>query len=223
MERGAWYLWELPERGGSVRLIERPLDENSRIAGRFRSGARVYRLRRRSPDVELTDDRGRRGADADLPSRIWEGESHVLLVGEMPIGDAWAGRLALVDPKSPTSARTRLWLAGLLPQVGLALYSLYLLGRLRSKVTAVERSRLARELHDGVIQSLVALDMHIEVLRRKLEAQQSEATEPLTQIQKQLREEVINVRELMQQIRARPGGLERRRRTPDRSRRTLPA
>ena len=46
---GRLYLWELPERGGTVRLIERPLDENSRIAGRFRSGARVYRLRRRSP------------------------------------------------------------------------------------------------------------------------------------------------------------------------------
>ena len=152
----------------------------------------------------MTDDRGRRRADAELPSRIWEGESRVLLVGEMPIGDAWAGRLALVDPQSPTSARTRQWLAGLLPQVGLALYSLYLLGRLRSKVTAIERSHLARELHDGVIQSLVALDMHIEVLRRKLEAQQSEATEPLTQIQKQLREEVINVRELMQQIRPVP-------------------
>ena len=57
--------------------------------------------------------------------------------------------------------------------------------------------------------------MHIEVLRRKLEAQQSEATEPLTQIQKQLREEVINVRELMQQIRPDPGGLERCRRTSD--------
>ncbi len=71
-------------------------------------------------------------------------------------------------------------------------------------MTAIERSHLARELHDGVIQSLVALDMHIEVLRRKLEAQQSEATEPLTQIQKQLREEVINVRELMQQIRPVP-------------------
>ena len=201
---GRLYLWELPERGGSVRLIERPLDANSRIAGRFRSGARVYRLRTRSPAVEMTDDRGRRRADTELPSRIWEGESRVLLVGEMPIGDAWAGRLALVDPKSPTTARTRQWLAGLLPQAGLALYSLYLLGRLRSKVTAIERSHLARELHDGVIQSLVALDMHIEVLRRKLEAQQSEATEPLTQIQKQLREEVINVRELMQQIRPVP-------------------
>ncbi len=51
---GRLYLWELPERGGSVRLIERPLDANSRIAGRFRSGARVYRLR--TPVAGCGDD-----------------------------------------------------------------------------------------------------------------------------------------------------------------------
>jgi hypothetical protein len=52
-------------------------------------------------------------------------------------------------------------------QVGPAIYNVYLLSRLRARVGAIERARMARDLHDGVIQSLIGLEMQIAALRRE--------------------------------------------------------
>jgi len=83
--------------------------------------------------------------------------------------------------------------------VAVALHNLYLLGHLRSRATAMERSRIARELHDGVIQSLVGLEMRVDVLRRSRE--EGDLRSELADIQARLREEVLNVRDLMNQVR----------------------
>ena len=137
---GRLYLWELPERGGSVRLIERPLDENSRIAGRFRSGARVYRLRRRSPDVELTDDRGRRGADTEIcPVESGRGSRTYYSSAKCPLEtrglDGWPSWIRRARrPPGPDCG----W-RGCCLKSGWHSTAFILLGRLRSKVTAVER------------------------------------------------------------------------------------
>src|SRR5207344_1944246 len=48
-----------------------------------------------------------------------------------------------------------------------ALTNVFLLRRLRSRASAVERARVARELHDGAIQALFGIEMKIEALRRR--------------------------------------------------------
>jgi signal transduction histidine kinase len=63
-------------------------------------------------------------------------------------------------------------------------------------VAAAERARLARELHDGVIQSLIAIKMRIEVLRRSL-SEDSTAISELQENEAMLAHEVINLRMLM--------------------------
>jgi signal transduction histidine kinase len=79
-------------------------------------------------------------------------------------------------------------------------YSAYLVRRLRSRAGAVERTRIARELHDGVIQSLIATELQIELLRRRGNVQGF--AEGLSQMQQQIRGEVKKLRELMQHLRA---------------------
>ena len=84
----------------------------------------------------------------------------------MVFGEEWSGRLVLVDPKRGVGRKTGLrFVRTLVRQVGPAAYSRYLLRRLRSRVGAIERARVARELHDGVIQSLIGLEMKVQVLR----------------------------------------------------------
>ena len=100
------------------------------------------------------------------------------LVAVLGISGEWTGRLLILDPGTRSDARTVDWLATLAPHLAAALYSLYLLRRLRSRVTVVERTRLARELHDGLIQTL-------EIAR----AQEQYG-------------EVVNARELMERLKS---------------------
>jgi signal transduction histidine kinase len=67
-----------------------------------------------------------------------------------------------------------------------------------SLAKAMDRALVARELHDGAIQSLIGLEVNVDVLRRQ--ADQSPLAEELARIQTLLRREVLNLRELMQQM-----------------------
>jgi signal transduction histidine kinase len=84
-------------------------------------------------------------------------------------------------------------------QVAPALYSVYLFRGFRSRAGATERARVARELHDTTIQSLISIEMQVDVLRRRSE--NSPLAAELGRIQELLRHEVLNLRELMQTMR----------------------
>ena len=94
------------------------------------------------------------------------------------------------------------FLLDLFRQVGPAIYNVYLLHRLRRRASAAERARFARELHDGAVQSLIAVEMQVDVLRRQAESKPSVVGSELQRIQGLLREEVLKLRELMQQMKS---------------------
>ncbi len=117
-------------------------------------------------------------------------------------GSEWRGRILLFDPTWRGEKQEELrFLLDLLHQVGPAVYNVYLLHRLRRRAGAAERARFARELHDGAVQSLIAVEMQVDVLRRQTEAGRPIGGE-LGRIQSLLREEVLKLRELMQQMKA---------------------
>jgi len=78
--------------------------------------------------------------------------------------------------------------------------SRFLLGRLRSRVGAMERARIARDLHDSTIQSLVAIEMELEILRRKAEARGSPAVAELARVKTLLHQEILDLRDTMQRL-----------------------
>jgi len=126
----------------------------------------------------------------------------VLCVGS-EMGDGWRARLVLLDARLGLRRERELRFAETLArQATSALYSVFLIRRLRSRAGAMERARVARELHDGAIQSLISAEMRVDVLRRRAERAASETTAAeLTELQHLLRNEVLNLRELMQQMR----------------------
>ena len=117
-------------------------------------------------------------------------------------GGEWRGRVFLFDPSWRGEKQEELrFLLDLVRQVGPAVYNVYLLHRLRRRAGAAERARFARELHDGAVQSLIAVEMQVDVLRRQTDAGKPIGGE-LGRIQGLLREEVLKLRELMQQMKA---------------------
>lgn len=117
--------------------------------------------------------------------------------------DEWSGRIFVFDP----TLNVRLlslaeFLQKLVRQIAPAALSVYLLGELRSRAGAIERARVARELHDGVIQSLVGVEMRLEALRNQGVLSDTAVGEELRRVQGMVREEVLNLRDLMTQMRS---------------------
>lgn len=118
-------------------------------------------------------------------------------------GTEWRGRIWVFDPLLEGDIQEQLrFLLDLRTQIGPAIYNVYLLHRLRRRAGAAERARFARELHDGAVQSLIAVEMQVDVLRRQAENSPSIVDSELKRIQGLLREEVLKLRELMQQMKS---------------------
>jgi signal transduction histidine kinase len=69
-----------------------------------------------------------------------------------------------------------------------------------TQAKAMDRALVARELHDGAIQSLIGMEVQVDALRRQAAAESPALAEELLRIRYLLRQEVLNLRELMQQM-----------------------
>lgn len=128
-------------------------------------------------------------------------EFRSLLAVSLTYGNEWSGHMFILDPSLGTSREAAVhFLRALSQQVTPAIYSVFLLRRLRSRAGAVERARVARELHDGIIQALIGLEMQVDVLRRQPNGTTENLVGELARIQELLHQEVLNLRELMQQM-----------------------
>jgi len=118
-------------------------------------------------------------------------------------GQEWTGRIFLLNSVLVGEKEEELrFLQELVRQVGPAVYNVYLIRRLRLKAGAMERARFARELHDGAVQSLIAVEMQVDVLRRQAASRTVPVADELNRIQSLLREEVLKLLELMQQMKS---------------------
>lgn len=138
-----------------------------------------------------------------LPANLFsQSPFRTMLGATFRLGDGWSGRVFLFDLQNSSRLRADLrFFQELIGEVAPAVHGVYLLQRSRSRARAVERARVARDLHDGVIQSLIALEMQVDVLRRQAVGVSSDAVEKLESVRGLLREEVINLRELMERLR----------------------
>jgi signal transduction histidine kinase len=116
--------------------------------------------------------------------------------------DDWSGQVVVLDPARAHRRIGRAeFLYNALRQAVPAFQGVTLMQRLRTRIGAIERARVARELHDGVIQSLSGLDMQVEAARRQLASAPELVPASLARVQAVLRDEALNVRDLMHQLR----------------------
>jgi signal transduction histidine kinase len=110
------------------------------------------------------------------------------------------GRLFLFEPRLGGSPKTQLrFLQQLTTRVAHGVYNVYLLRRLRSRIAAVERARMARELHDGVVQSLHGLAFRLYALRTAAGIDPKQREE-LLELQELVQSETGVLRTLIQQL-----------------------
>jgi signal transduction histidine kinase len=123
-----------------------------------------------------------------------------LLAVSLVCGDDLAGRLYILDPhleSSDTKAMRHLW--RLLNEVRPIAHNLYQWRRVRSKAHIIEQLRAAREIHDGIIQSLIGLELEIEALLLK-NGPDKKSRLQLERVQKLLRQQSLEVRDLMHRM-----------------------
>jgi signal transduction histidine kinase len=111
----------------------------------------------------------------------------------------WSARVFLLGER-PLAARELAFFRELVCQVAPAMFSLYLVRRVRARVTAAERARVARELHDGIIQALAGLRYDVAALRRHADRGLAIEAE-LGRLEYALAEQMVAARELMHRVR----------------------
>jgi signal transduction histidine kinase len=187
-------------------LDSSPLDRETYL---YDSPADTWLVFPKSSSVEVLG-LDSRGAKLRLPSPDGPGplanrySFKSLAAVSFTFGTEWIGRIFLLDPVLGGGEREEelRFLQELVRQVGPAAYNVYLLRRLRQRAGALERARVARELHDGAVQSLIAVEMQVDVLKRQAVEHSSPITSELGRIQDLLREEVLKLRDLMQQMKS---------------------
>jgi signal transduction histidine kinase len=157
----------------------------------------MQRLDNGRTSIDAVDDEGRRVDSPDFDDLPMPLEDATCVLGvKLELGREWNGRFVLVNGRLGWNRERELrFVQTAMRQVAPALYSIYLFRRLRSRAGAMERAKVARELHDTAIQSLISIEMQVDVLRRRTNGHLPGAE--LERIQQLLREEVLNLRELM--------------------------
>lgn len=200
------FLWEYPASDTEPRSVELSPAKAQQLL--FRGPASIWHWRN-SRSGENCRIVTHRGSDV-FTSRIQfalpktfleEAACDSFLATTFVFGENVAGRLYILDPLAGYSpSRKMLCLMRLSEELGPFVHNIYLLRRVRSRIRALEQARAAREIHDGIIQSLTGLDMEIEVLLLR-NGQDGANRHQLARIQHLLREQSQQARDLMNRMR----------------------
>jgi len=127
-----------------------------------------------------------------------------LLAVTLEIGGRPAGRVLLVNPQPSRgrfSSGDLRWLEQIIRQVGPPLENVFTMRSLRARAIESERSRISRDLHDGILQTLLSLKIQLGVLRKKLSTKPDQACADLVNLQKTVQQESDELRRMVTEMR----------------------
>ena len=200
-------LWRTERRDDGVVFTWRQLDETEQqeylcVMGEESAGA-VWRDCSTTSSLTLDKDGIRTQAQqCYLAARfVAEHPFRLLLACAISAAPDVSARLLLFEPRLGGRPETQLrFLQDLANLVAPSVYNVYLLRRLRSRAAAVERARVSRELHDGVVQSLHAIAFRLYALRTRPGSSAEERDQELVEVQQLVQNEAANVRDLIHQL-----------------------
>lgn len=112
-----------------------------------------------------------------------------------------AGRLMLGNGHRRFHSQDLQWLESVVRHLGQPLQNLFYLRQIRAHAIEGERSRISREIHDGILQTLLSVDIQLDVLRRKATADSEQAVQGLTSLQQTVRNETDELRRMVTDMR----------------------
>jgi signal transduction histidine kinase len=114
------------------------------------------------------------------------------------------GRVFLMNRKSGHGEFTKedlSWFEKIARHVSGGLENVFLLRHLRARAIEAERSRISRDLHDGILQTLLSIEIQLDVLRRRVSVQPEQVEVGLTSLQQTVRNEGGELRHLVTDLR----------------------
>ena len=115
-----------------------------------------------------------------------------------------AGRLFLVNRRPGRAGFVNAdleWFERIARHVSSSIESVFLLRHLRARAIEAERSRISRDLHDGILQTLLSIEIQIDVLRRKATTQPDQVESGLASLQQTVKNEGGELRHMVTDLR----------------------
>jgi signal transduction histidine kinase len=112
-----------------------------------------------------------------------------------------AGRLFLSNGRRTFRREDLMWFERIARHVGPAVENLFLLRHLRARAIEGERSRISRDLHDGILQTLLSIEIQLDVLRRRAAGSQEQVAAGLANLQQTVRNESAELRHMVTDLR----------------------
>jgi signal transduction histidine kinase len=119
----------------------------------------------------------------------------------LDLGGQPVGRLMLGNARRRFLPQDLQWMERIVRHLGQPLQNLFLLRHIRAHAIEGERSRISREIHDGILQTLLSVDIQLDVLRRKVPADPEQAVGGLSSLQQTVRNETDELRRMVTDMR----------------------
>jgi len=129
-----------------------------------------------------------------------------LIAATLDSGARPSGRILLLNPYGPSgaseprrsfSAADLRWLEQIVRHLGPPLDNVFLMRNLRTHAVESERSRISRDLHDGILQTLLSLIIQLDVLRSKVVQDPQKARDEIGNLQKIVQQESEELRRMV--------------------------
>jgi signal transduction histidine kinase len=111
------------------------------------------------------------------------------------------GRLLLGNARARFRPQDLHWMERIVRHLGQPLQNLFLLRHIRAHAIEGERSRISREIHDGILQTLLSVDIQLDVLRRKVPTDPDQSVGALSSLQQTVRNETDELRRMVTDMR----------------------
>lgn len=135
------------------------------------------------------------------PASIWKGPFERLLLLKLNPDQRWSGYIVFGNPQFPKGGLAAVSTARRIIEVAIKCHEMQV--QASEQARAEERQSIARDLHDGVMQSLSVSAMRLEEIRRRnIEGMNAEATEALADAQRLLCGEIRRLRMQANQLRS---------------------
>jgi signal transduction histidine kinase len=137
-----------------------------------------------------------------LPGRtLLELKVRSLMTVAFEQGGQPAGRLFLINGRKPFEKEDLVWLERLARHVSPSIENIFILRHLRARAIEAERSRISRDLHDGILQTLLSIEIQLDVLRRRVTAAPDQAVTSLANLQQTVKNESAELRQIVTDLR----------------------
>jgi signal transduction histidine kinase len=130
-----------------------------------------------------------------------EFDAKSLLAVTIEAGGRPGGRVLLMNPRNRFSPGDLRWLERIVRHIGPPLENVFLLRHLRARAVESERSRISRDLHDGILQTLLSLKIQLDVLRRKVPQTTEQAAMEFSNLHQTVQQESEELRRMVTDLR----------------------